>query len=141
MIGRFKYEKLSKYPHLSPFDTAIWERFMRAFPARFDSCDYDWHVGNGAAFLPTGDDSPEGRENRLYQKKIDVIGYKDNCATMIEVKPEANMKALGQMLVYFDLAKPLIKTEAPLAKWVIAERMDQDFFTSFARHSIRVILV
>ena len=100
IVGRFKLQKLAKYPHMKPADIEIWERFIEAQPDFFDSVDYDFHVGRGADFLPDEEDTPDGRENRLYRKKIDVVGYKKNQIWIIEVKPVADATALGQVLSY-----------------------------------------
>lgn len=101
--GRFVFAKLSKYPHMKPADVEIWERFLTAHREDFDRVDYDFHVGEGADFLPTNDDTPDGRENRLYQRKIDVVAYRGNAVTLIEVKPLADTAALGQIQTYGGL--------------------------------------
>lgn len=101
--GRFWFTKLAKYPHMKPADVAVWERFIQENRDAFERVDYDFHVGEGADFLPTGEDTPDGRENRLYQRKIDVVGYRGNEVTLIEVKPSADMAALGQIQTYGEL--------------------------------------
>ena len=61
MQGRFKYGKLSKYPHMKPEDVAIWERFLLDYPEYFDTVDYDVSVGVGR--MPnelTGDNVEKG---------------------------------------------------------------------------------
>ena len=101
--GRFKFELLAKYPHMKPGDVAIWERFIKANPDYFTSVDYDVNVGEGAAF-DTALNNLEGQSvAALYYKKIDVVGYKDNKITLIEVKPAAGLTALGQINSYYEL--------------------------------------
>lgn len=102
-IGRFEYRKLAKYPHMKPADVRIWERFVSDHNDFFARVDYDFHVGKGADFLSSDESTPDGRENRLYQKKIDVVGYREDSTTLIEVKPIADVKALGQILTYKEL--------------------------------------
>ena len=108
MHGRFPFKILSKYPHMKPADVDIWERFVGSNRGFFDTVDYDFHIGEGADFLPTGEDTPDGRENRLYQRKIDVVGYIGEGVWLVEVKPVADMFALGQILTYNGL---ILKTK------------------------------
>ena len=103
MKGRFEFKKLAKYPHMMPEDVALWERFIPFHSYFFDSVDYDVHIGEGASFLPTGEDTPDGRQNRLYQRKIDVVGYRNSEIWVIEIKPTADMATLGQILTYRSL--------------------------------------
>lgn len=141
MLGRFKFEKLVKYPHMKPADVVIWERFIDAYEDIFDSVDYDVCVGEGADFLPTGEDTPDGRENRLYQKKIDVVGYADEEVMLIEVKREANMKALGQILAYYDMYLRMLERPRNVKKMVLAQSIDKDIKNVFFKNEIEVVIV
>lgn len=111
---------------MKPLDVAIWERFIDQYPGFFDIVIYDYHVGEGADFLPTGTDTPEGRENRLYQKKIDVLGFKDNNIFIAEVKPKADIKALGQAIAYEELISSEVTQSRKVHKMVICEDIDND---------------
>lgn len=139
--GRFEFRILSKYPHMKPADVLIWERFIEKFPAYFNTVDYDFHVGEGADFLPTGEDTPDERENRLYQKKIDVVGYIDNVAWLIEVKPEAGMSALGQMITYNSLVNKDALFSSPPKLLVLCNRIVTDMSDIFSAHNIMVLVV
>ena len=141
MAGRFKFEKLAKYPHMKPADIEVWERFMVLNPRFFDSVDYDFHVGEGADFLPTGSDTPDGRENRLYQKKIDVVGYKKEEVWIIEVKPQADMLALGQVLSYKEIYAKEIGAEQPLTLAVICKNITNEMREVFRTHKIKIFTV
>ena len=101
MEGRFKYEKLSQYPHLAPKDQELWDRFIEAFPEEYESVDYDVHVGEGAQFeegLKT--DVYAQDQNYLTLKRIDVCGYrKGGSINCIEVRPRAGSSAIGAVVV------------------------------------------
>ena len=99
-IGRFPFTLLAKYPHMSREDTIIWEEFVKDYPNYFDSVDFDLPVGD---FRKTDIVLPkEWAINREYlgKMKIDVVGYKGNEIYIIEVKPQAWAKALGQVIMY-----------------------------------------
>ena len=100
MPGQFNYERRRKYPHLLGQDYIIWDRFILLYPDRFDTVDYDVHIGSGIMppeDQPTSDDI---QWQALTQKRIDVIGWKDNLPTIVEVKYRVSLETLGQLLGY-----------------------------------------
>ncbi len=139
--GRFKFEKLVKYPHMKPADISVWQRFIEKHPDFFERVDYDFCVGEGAEFLPTDEATPDGRENRLYRRKIDVVGYKENAIYIIEVKPDADMKALGQVLTLATLYTEQEKPTEKIILAVIAEKLGSDMLETFKLYKIEVIIV
>ena len=140
VLGRFLFKKLAKYPHMKPADVEIWERFVDARRDVFDRVDYDFHVGDGADFLPTNNDTPDGRENRLYQRKIDVVGYKGNAVTLIEVKPIADMATLGQILTYRDLFVQLQDANQDPTMMVVTGKIVNEMKPIYTKHNIEVIV-
>jgi hypothetical protein len=141
MIGRFKYKKLAKYPHMKPFDVAIWEKFIDENLDFFDSVDYDICIGKGADFLPDDYSTPDGRENRLYQKKIDVVGYIGEKVWIIEIKPNAGMHALGQILTYKFLTKDILALNRQQTLAIICEKTATEMHDLFKEHKIKIITV
>ena len=109
MPGKFNYGKLPKYPHLLGEDIPIWDRFILLHPGKFDTVDYDIHVGIGADFIPEGDDNFNSQWRNLNKKRIDVIGWKNQQPTIIEVKKRVTLSTLGQVLGY----RILFKKERP----------------------------
>lgn len=100
MPGEFKYERRQKYPYLLGPDYSIWDRFIEQYPDHFTTIDYDVHIGTG--ILPSEDylTKDSKRLQALTQKRIDVIGWKNNEPTIVEVKYRANLYTLGQLLGY-----------------------------------------
>ncbi len=100
MPGKFNYELLRRYPHMIGEDSAVWQRFIHHFPDRFDTVNYDVKVGSGV----NTDSIPEKKYQTYWQqltkKRIDVIAYKNNIITIIEVKNKASLFTLGQILGY-----------------------------------------
>ena len=126
---------------MKPADVAIWERFIESRTTFFDSVDYDFHVGEGAAFLPTGEDTPDGRENRLYQRKIDVVGYIGDAVWLVEVKPEADIYALGQIITYDDLVFKSKMFALPPKLLVISNKIMHEMKGTYAKFDIEVIVI
>lgn len=141
MPGKFLYQLQTHYPHLNPIDVLIWEAFIRGNPGQFDSVDYDVKVGEGAPFLPeTGEKFAEDFR-MLTQKKIDVVGYKDNLIWLIEVKPNAGSRALGQILTYEKLYSKLPGNLANLRKCVITTFLQNEYSEVYSRFGVIVFEV
>ena len=100
MAGQFNYEKMRKYPHLLGEDVPVWDRFIEQYPDRFDTIDYDVHVGTGISGLQGEDPTFDRQFRALTQKRIDVIGWKNELPTIVEVKFKVGLDTLGQILGY-----------------------------------------
>ena len=139
--GRFEYKLLSKYPHMKPADVSVWEKFVKTRKDFFYSVDYDFHVGEGAEFLPTGKKTPEERENRLYQRKIDVVGYKKDETWIIEVKPVADMATLGQILTYRALVAKSKEIKGKIRIVVLCNKIMNEMKDIYSKYNITVVVV
>lgn len=131
MTGRFPYRRLAKYPHLKPEDIAVWERFIDANPGVYETCDYDVPVGKGAETDPAHPPEIQRDHTILTQKKIDVVAYYEDVVHVIELKPIANARALGQILVYKRLYSndhPDVALIVPTVICGAVEREMQDDF-------------
>ncbi len=141
MIDFLPFQLMRKYPHMGPADTVVWERFIRANQTYFDKVAYDVKVGTGAEFDTVVNPETGGDAGGLYKKKIDVIGVKDGRNYIIEIKPRADDRALGQVEGYVMLVRrdlPEISDPRPM---VICESMvpDTDFFA--LQKGIEVVVV
>jgi len=112
MSGRLPYGKRYKYPHMIGDDIEIWERFVDKYPGYFNTVDYDWRVGKGMSLDQTWDPKIKRMATMLTQKRIDVIGWKDDQPVIIEVKKRVGLSTLGQVLGY----KTLFINEFPKIK-------------------------
>lgn len=142
MPGRFLYEKLPKYPHLAPQDVAVWELFITQNPQAYTSVDYDFRVGRGA-LAPLGTPDNLVRDlTSLTQKRIDAVGWHpDGSVDIIEVKPRANLAAIGEVISYnllfvLDTKNPPVRTRR-----IIAKQSDPDVEDIAASQNIQIILV
>ena len=126
---------------MKPADIEVWERFISKIPTFLDRVDYDFHVGKGADFLPSNENTADGRENRLYRKKIDVVGYKKEEVWIIEVKPEANMLALGQVLSYKKIYMEERREDPTPTVAVICGSIAKEMEAVFKEHSVIIYVV
>lgn len=100
MPETFPYEKRHWYPHMMPYDVAIWERFIEKYPDAYDFVSYDVKVGSAPAFDTVANPETGGDAINLYLRKIDVVGHKGANIDIIELKPKAGSSALGQVVGY-----------------------------------------
>jgi hypothetical protein len=105
MSAIFQFKKLAWYPHMMPYDVAIWERFIENNPDAYEKVIYDFPVGSDPDFDTTLDVGGNSTAQALYKKRIDVVGFKGNTIDIIELKPNASASALGQVLGYVELYK------------------------------------
>ncbi|MBA7522558.1 hypothetical protein ES705_14677 [subsurface metagenome] len=141
MPGKFNYEIKLKYPHLLGEDKGVWERFILKYPDRFDTVDYDIHVGSGIETPGEPESKPAEQWQELTRKRIDVIGWKNNNATIIEVKKRVGLPALGQILGYLFLYRrehPNIHLFSPL---IVCSQIDRDDSDVLRHHGIYFITV
>lgn len=103
MLDFIPYGFLPWYPHMSTADTEIWRRFLLAYPTQFDAVIYDLAVGSGPEFDHTAGGILGDNIKRLWQKRIDVVGKKNDNITIIEIKPAATPYAFGQLQAYAAL--------------------------------------
>ena len=141
MPGRFNYEERRKYPHLIGEDTEVWTRFIRKYPERFDTVDYDVKVGKGTAADSIMDKTSRDQWTQLTQKRIDVIGYKNDFVTIIEVKKRVTLFTLGQVLGYRFLYLRE-HPELPLvATLIICSTIDQDDIDVLKHYGLNFVVV
>ena len=100
-----KHEPRLMY-HMGPRDRAIWRRFLTKYEDDFDLFKYD--VLCGPKLRVEKEDVPwlGDLSERLMALRIDVIGYKKGEAWLIEVKPNAGLSALGQLMAYRYYLRP-----------------------------------
>ncbi len=141
MPGKFNYEVRHKYPHLIGEDTEVWNRFISKFPDRFNTVDYDVHVGKGADTSPIPDETSKNYWENLTKKRIDVIGYKDTFVTIVEVKKRASLFTLGQVLGYRFLYLREFPEVLLVRTLIVAAAISQDDRDTLKHYGIDFIIV
>ena len=121
-----EYKKLIKYPHLGPEDAAIWARFIAKNPGFFESVEYDVKVGEGRDYSSLPADQYSEDLQYLSFKRIDVIGFRDSEIYIIELKPQANLQAMGEALGYAQLFKEQDKTGRKILPAIITNQILPD---------------
>jgi hypothetical protein len=124
---------------MKPGDIAVWDRYILKNPDIFDSVNYDMALGKGADPHPDHAEEIQRDHTILTQKKVDVVGYKDGIVYVIEVKPIANARALGQILTYVRLYKIDHPDDATVVPMVVCESVEREMLEDFFEHGIVVM--
>ena len=124
---------------MKPADIHLWEKFITAYPDYFSSVDYDVHVGEGEIHGDLETDKLARGFQRLTQKKIDVVGYKDGKVILTEVKPIAGSMAFGQMLAYFKLWSEKHPEVGDRGMLIITDKCQSDFAEIYADNGIKCV--
>ena len=98
MPPRFAFKPLLRYPHLAKNEVQIWDRFIKQNPEWAERADYDVPCGEHD-ILPA--DTPQHTKedwDYLRSWKIDVVAYKGRIPFIIEVRPRANLGAIGEIV-------------------------------------------
>ena len=122
---------------MKPEDVAAWERFVDSFPGYFDSVDYNFALGEG---VDVGEAEPESQRRgfqTLTQKKVDVVGYRGTTVFIVEVKPIADMRALGQALVYSHLYAADHPEVTDLQRMVVAGEIERELAPVYAAQGVQ----
>lgn len=139
--NRYVQEKLPKYPHLLPADVDLWERFMELHPNFFQSVEYDVHVGGAIDVKPWWSDKDIRSFSHLAAKRIDVVGHTPGEIWIIEVKPEAGVSAIGQLISYRLLYRKRFGPTAPLVLCLVTDFLTADERWLTSELKMRVFLV
>ena len=119
-VGRYPYKLLVKYPHLSQEDKLVWERFITKNPTAYNTCDYDFAVGDVSEHEAEAVKLEIAGAERVNRYRIDVIGYTDTAIHIIEIKKRAGLDTLGEIEEKTEDYIKEQKPKLPVVKTIIA---------------------
>lgn len=89
------------FPHMMPHDIPLFASFVLSEEGkRYGQWQFDVHVGPGQDLGEGTDPAIRDMGIMLTQLRIDAIGFSGTIPTIFEVKPDARLTALGQVLSY-----------------------------------------
>lgn len=128
------------YPHMLSEDTEVWTRFLESKFIEIKEVWYDVHVGS-AVLLDVDDDVLVRRiAAGLTRKRIDVVAAVGGGIWIIEIKPFANMYAVGQILTYTRLFRREYVSQGQVVSVIICDDYDKDLLDEFDELGIIVIM-
>lgn len=130
---------MPNYPHMLNEDRDIWTEFLKTAEFEIKRVWYDVHCGIGLP-VPKGASQMEYKISQgVTRKRIDVICTVKDEIWIVEIKPHANMKALGQIMTYERLFNMEYKTEAIVVPVLLCKTYDPDIEELMKRNGIRML--
>lgn len=127
------------YPHMMTEDTAVWTKFLKRGTVKIDQVWYDVRVGSLVFPGPGTSEMVMRIAAGLTRKRIDVVAEMEGNTWVIEVKPYANMYAVGQVLTYVRLFEQEYTYSGELSAVIVCADYDEDLIEEFEEFGILVI--
>lgn len=127
------------YPHMMAEDTGVWTKFLKSNSIEIAEVWYDVRVGS-SVFVPVGaSDTVRKVALGLTRKRIDVVAAVAGGIWVIEVKPYANMYAVGQVISYQRLFVQEYVSPGEVIPVIICDDYDIDLLEEFDELGVLVI--
>lgn len=127
------------YPHMMVEDTAVWTKFLDSKVVPIKEVWYDVRVGQSVFLTEGAGDMERKIAAGLTRKRIDVVAAVEDSLWVIEVKPYANMYALGQIQTYVYLFEQEYVTPETVQGVIVCDDYDIDLIGEFADLGIMVL--
>jgi len=128
------------YPHMLTEDTLVWTKFLKTDSHRLKEVWYDVRVGL-PVLLDLGADDRERRiAAGLTRKRIDVVCHVGGGFWVVEIKPHANMYALGQTLTYSRLFSLEYTPGGQVIPVIVCDSYDEDLVAGFDELGVFVLM-
>jgi len=119
------------YPHMLVEDTAVWTRFLQSGFAEIREVWYDVRVGQPVLLGAGASDVDQRIAKGLTRKRIDVVCKVGGGLWVVEVKPYANMYAVGQIFTYARLFSLEYVSPGQIIPVIICDDYDIDLTDEF----------
>jgi hypothetical protein len=127
------------YPHMMVEDTIVWTKFLESKFVEIKEVWYDVRVGMPVLVGDGSDDTLNRIAAGLTRKRIDVVASVGGGLWVIEVKPYANMYAVGQVITYVRLFKQEYTSPGRVVPVIICDDYDEDLVDEFDELGVMVL--
>ncbi len=128
------------YPHMLAEDTEVWSKYLASPLVPIKELWYDVHVGIGIRLEPGASDMDRRIAAGISRKRIDVVAAVGGGFWVIEVKPRANMVALGQVLTYSRLFTLDYAPRGEVWPVIVCDSADEDLVAQFDELGVAVVV-
>jgi len=128
------------YPHMLAEDTAVWSKYLASPLVSIKEVWYDVHVGMGIPLPAEASDMDKRIAAGISRKRIDVVARVGGGFWIIEVKPRANMVALGQVLTYSRLFIAEYRPAGEVWPVIVCDSADEDLVSQFDELGVAVVV-
>lgn len=131
---------MQQYPHMLAEDTAVWTKFLGKMEQVISRVWYDVHVGEPVPLAAEASTIEKKVAAGVSRKRIDVVCEVGTEFWVVEVKPLANMTALGQAFSYNRLFAMEYDTYRPTKAVVVCDTFDNDMTVPFEEIGVLVFV-
>ena len=132
--------KMNRYPHMMSEDAAVWQRYLTEPVTEMKRVWYDVHVGSGNVSAAESDEMIRRISAGVTRKRIDVVARVGGGYWVIELKPRADMTALGQALAYSRMFEAEYGAGDEVWPVVIAGEIDGDLVSIYDDSGVGLIV-
>jgi len=131
----------AQYRHLLKNERILWERYLDKYPNRFEDILYDVQVGAADVYTSPFNELGGITWTNYVAKRIDVVARADDRVTLIEVKTNAGVHAVGQLLCYRELYMRKWGTLDPISLLLVTDLAQADMYYLCERFCIELVEV
>ena len=121
-------------------DIAVWTKYLQSPLVPILKVWYDVHVGKPIELPAEASDMERRMAAGISRKRIDVIAQVGGGYWIIEVKPVADMRALGQVLTYFRLFISEYLLDGEAVPVIVCDSVDADLLDEFEELGVAVVV-
>ena len=121
-------------------DTAVWSKYLASPLVPIKELWYDVHVGAPVRIPAEASDMDRRIAAGISRKRIDVVCRVGGGFWIVEVKPRANMVALGQVLTYSRLFVQDYSPRGEVWPVIVCDSADEDLVSQFDELGVAVIV-
>jgi len=133
---------MPKYKHMMPAEVRVWEAWLRTEEGKsYEPYEYDVHVGKASALWKTGEPNWDRMADALMKKRIDAVSRKEGIVHIFEVKPDAGLGAIGQLLSYRILYREEFDYGGRIELHLVTNYTDIDTETVCKEQNIKLHIV
>ena len=127
------------YPHMLAEDTIVWTKFLEWQNFELKEVWYDVRVGSSVLRGVDSSRLEQRIADGLTRKRIDVVARVGGGVWVIEVKPRADMYAVGQVISYARLFANQYESPGQIWPVIICDSYDRDLLDEFDELGVMVI--
>lgn len=127
------------YPHMMAEDREVWTKFLEAGRPAVERVWYDVRVGLGVLLGPEVSELERRVAAGVTRKRIDVVAKVGGGYWVVEVKPVANMAALGQVVTYRRLFVGEYRVDGEVFGVVVCDEVDEDVVGGYEELGVLVL--
>jgi len=124
-----------------PGDVVIWERWLKINRDKWYDYKSDVHVGKVEPIFPTEPVNIMNLARAVLRKRIDVVARRGDEIWIFEVKPDAGLGAIGQLISYKHLYQEEFKPTETIRLGLVTDRIDRDVEMVCQKEGITVFVV